>query len=83
MTRKTTLLFILLVCALNYSYSQTTFDWDNPTPIDNGDNVTQTKDAIITTFIGDAGTDINDKTTTYLRVMRITFIQQNDFYNDY
>jgi len=61
MTRKNTFLFIVLIFALNYSYSQTIFDWDNPTPVDNGNNVTQAKDGILCTFIGDAFTQFSDE----------------------
>ena len=61
MSRKNTFLFIVLIFALNYSYSQTIFDWDNPTPIDNGNNVTQAKDGFLCTFIGDAFTQFSDE----------------------
>lgn len=60
MTKKTTILFILSFCLLNISYAQTIFDWDNPNPVDNGNTVTQTKDGILTTFIGDTFTLFED-----------------------
>ncbi|WP_272149914.1 T9SS type A sorting domain-containing protein [Tenacibaculum aiptasiae] len=46
--KKTTLLCTLFImCFINFSYSQTIFDWETAT--DNGANVTQTKDGILVT----------------------------------
>lgn len=42
--------FIIALFILSTVNAQTTFDWDTPTPIDNGDNVTQTIGGITTTF---------------------------------
>ena len=53
MIQKTTFHFILLLFLSNILYAQTTFDWDNPAPIDSGNIITQTKDGILCTFIGD------------------------------
>ena len=55
--KKTTLLCTLFImCFINFSYSQTIFDWETAT--DNGANVTQTKDGILAT-VTSSSNDVN------------------------
>jgi Secretion system C-terminal sorting domain len=50
---------LLIFISMSTTYAQTTFDWDT-TPVDNGDNVTETISGITTTFTGTSSASFVD-----------------------